>query len=80
MVCVFFAALPDWLGGLVFGAATRFGMALAAYFTSSYIKIGGRIYAFHAADERPDLQPGDAPPSGTTRSPAGNTSSSYSSP
>jgi hypothetical protein len=62
MVCVFFAALPDWLGGLVFGAATLFGMALAAYFTSSYIKIGGRIYAFHAADERPDPRPGDAHP------------------
>ena len=44
MVCVFLAALPDWLGGLVFGAATLFGMDLAAYFTSSYIKIGGRIY------------------------------------
>jgi len=62
MVCVFLAALPDWLGGLVFGAATLLGMGLAAYFTSSYIKIAGRIYAFHAADERPDPRPGDAPP------------------
>lgn len=54
MLCVVLAALPDWVGGVVFALVTLFGMTLAAYFTSSYLKIGGKVYAFHAADEKTD--------------------------
>ncbi|MCV7230239.1 hypothetical protein [Mycolicibacterium komossense] len=50
----FIGLLPDWTGGLGLAAAGLFAMALAAYFTSSYIKIAGKIYAFHTRDGQPD--------------------------
>jgi hypothetical protein len=48
-VCACLAA-----GGALFG-----GMTVAAYVTSSYIKIGGKIYALTVADGQPD--PEDTP-------------------
>jgi uncharacterized membrane protein YciS (DUF1049 family) len=54
----FVGALPDWLGGLAFAAGCVFVMAMSAYFTSSYIKIGGKVYAFHTRDDQPDGPPG----------------------
>jgi hypothetical protein len=53
-------AFPNWIGGLGLAAAGVFAMVLAAYFTSSYIKIGGKIYAFHTGDGQPD-RPADSP-------------------
>lgn len=53
-VAGFLAAYPKLgtafaLGGLFFG-----GMTVVAYVTSSYIKIGGKIYALTVADSQPD--------------------------
>jgi hypothetical protein len=50
----FVGALPDWFGGLAFAVGGVFVMAMSAYFTSSFIKIGGKVYAFHTRDGQPD--------------------------
>ncbi|CAN5469430.1 hypothetical protein BH11ACT7_BH11ACT7_06230 [soil metagenome] len=50
-VCVIFASMPSLLTGGVFTLLIIFTMSLRAYFTSQYIKIGGRVIAFHSAVE-----------------------------
>jgi hypothetical protein len=54
---IFLGGLPHWIGGLALAGAGVFAMALSAYFTSSYIKISGKIYAFHTRDGQPDRSP-----------------------
>jgi hypothetical protein len=45
---VIIAAIPDWIGGLLFACVTVFAMWLPAYFGGGeLIKIGGRVYSFH---------------------------------
>lgn len=51
MACVFIASLPNIATGLGFALFAIFIMSLRAYFTSQYIKIGGRVIAFHSAVE-----------------------------
>lgn len=51
MVCVFIASLPNIATGLIFALFAIFIMSLRAYFTSQYIKIGGRVIAFHSATD-----------------------------
>jgi hypothetical protein len=55
----FLMALPNIRTGLAVGGLFFSGMVVAAYVTSSYIKIGGKIYALTVADSQPDL--GDGP-------------------
>ncbi|CAN5617176.1 hypothetical protein BH10ACT9_BH10ACT9_56900 [soil metagenome] len=51
VVCVVIASLPNIATGVIFGLFAIFIMTLRAYFTSQYIKIGGRVIAFHSATE-----------------------------
>ncbi|MBI3214498.1 MAG: hypothetical protein HYZ38_11795 [Mycobacterium sp.] len=55
--CAFLAGLPDWQSGVLFGLFVLFLMAMTAYLLGNYIKIGGRIYAFHLQDAKPDPTP-----------------------
>jgi len=63
-VCIVLAAAPNWLGGLGFSLFTVVAMTVGAYFTSSYIAIGGRILAFHTYDEHPETGRRGEPMSG----------------
>lgn len=61
VTCAFLATLPDWklgIGVSLFGAGI---MILGAYFSTPYIKIRGKIYAFHVQDSLPDPAPDGAP-------------------
>lgn len=57
-ISAFIAGIPDWLGGGFFACVTVFAMALPAYFTSDYIKIGGKVYTFHIRRSQEKTQPG----------------------
>jgi hypothetical protein len=54
----FLAPYPKFGTGVAAGAALFGGMTVAAYVTSSYIKIGGKIYALTVADSQPDPEDG----------------------
>jgi hypothetical protein len=54
----FLMPLPNTRTGLVVGGLFFSGMTVAAYVTSSYIKIGGKIYALTVADSQPDPEDG----------------------
>lgn len=61
-VSAFFIAYPpDWQSGIAFSLLVVFMMLLTAYFTSPYIKIRGKVLAFHISDSMPDPSPGGAP-------------------
>lgn len=49
-LCALLAGLPDWVGGLEFAAGVVLLMAMNAYFLTSYIKLGGRVFALHLRD------------------------------
>lgn len=56
----FFAAYPpDWRTGLGLALLAGGVMLLRAYFTTPYLKLGGKIYAFNVADSRPDPDRGE---------------------
>lgn len=64
-VCVFVACLPDWklgIGVSLFGAAF---LTLGAYAYTPYIKIRGKIYAFHVRDSLPDAAADSTSAAGT---------------
>jgi hypothetical protein len=46
----FVALLPNWKAGLTLAVAGVVFMAFPAYFTSSLIKIRGKVYAYHIQD------------------------------
>jgi hypothetical protein len=56
---------PDWKSGIVFSLLPPILMLITAYFSTSHIKIRGKIYAFHIDDSRPDPSPGGTPPPGS---------------
>ena len=49
-------SLPQLGGGALLALAGVFSMTLTAYFATSYIKIGDKVYAFHTDDEEPGRQ------------------------
>jgi hypothetical protein len=54
-VSAFFIAYPaDWKSGIGLSLFAAGLMLLTAYFTSPYIKIGGKIFAFYTADAQVD--------------------------
>ncbi|WP_328350794.1 hypothetical protein OG976_16610 [Mycobacterium sp. NBC_00419] len=53
----FFAVLPNWQAGLALAAAGVAFMVFPAYFTSSLIKVRGRVFAYHIRDAEPDREP-----------------------
>jgi hypothetical protein len=53
MSSVILASLPNLATGAILAAFLLFGMSLRAYFTSHYIKIGGRVIAFYQAPSGP---------------------------
>lgn len=55
----FLAAYPNSKTGLVVAGLFFAAMTVAAYVTTPYIKIGGKVYALTVADSQPD--PEDAP-------------------
>ena len=59
-VFTFLGLLPQVGGGALFALSGVFSMTLTAYFATSYIKIGDKIYAFHNHDENPDHKPSSA--------------------
>lgn len=61
----FIAYPPDWKAGIGWALLTSFLMLWRAYFSTSNIKIGGKIYAFHVEDSRPDPPPITTPRIGT---------------
>lgn len=52
---------PDAKTGIIFALLASFLMLSRAYMMTSYIKIRGKIYAFHVADSRPDPSPNNNP-------------------
>jgi hypothetical protein len=50
----FLAPYPKFGTGFAVAVALFGGMVVAAYLTSSYIKIGGKVYALTVADSQPD--------------------------
>ncbi|WP_232315565.1 hypothetical protein [Mycobacterium celatum] len=59
----FIAYPPDWKAGIVWALLASFTMIVRAYFSTSYIKIRGKVHAFHVEDSRPDLTPDSGTPS-----------------
>lgn len=59
-VSVFCAGLPYWKQSIAMSLFALAFMTASAYRDSSYIKIRGRIYAFHAWDREPDSPPDGA--------------------
>lgn len=49
-LCGFLASIPSWGVGVLIALFLSGGMVFTAYFNGRYIKIGGRVYAFHVAD------------------------------
>lgn len=66
-LCGFLAGLPDGKRGIATGLVIAGGMALVAYVYTPNIKIGGKIYAWHADDRVPDPSPEDTAASGKPR-------------
>jgi hypothetical protein len=58
----FIAYPPDWKAGIGWALLAGFTMIVRAYFSTSYIKIRGKIYAFHVEDSRSDHSSDSAPP------------------
>lgn len=57
----FIAYPPDGRSGGIFSLLVCFLLLTRAYMSTSYIKVGGKIYAFHVDDSQPDPSPCDAP-------------------
>lgn len=57
----FVAYPPDWKSGIMMSLLACFLMLVTAYFTSPYLKIHGKIFAFHVQDSQADPAPDDAP-------------------
>jgi hypothetical protein len=72
----FLAPYPKFTTGLAAGGALFGGMVVVAYVTSSYIKIGGKIYALTVADSQPD--PDDRPTAADSKSESVSGASAYS--
>lgn len=51
---------PDWKSGILLSLMADTLMLINAYFTTSYIKVRGKIYAFHVRDSLPDSPPNGA--------------------
>jgi hypothetical protein len=64
-VSAFFVVYPDLKKGLILPLLPASLMLITAYFSTSHIKIRGKIYAFHIDDSRPDPSPGGTPPPGS---------------
>jgi hypothetical protein len=50
------ASLPDWATGVLLAVACLVFMAFPAYFSTPYIKVGGKIVAFHVQDSRSESE------------------------
>lgn len=57
----FIAYPPDWKAGIGWALLASFTKIVRAYFSTSYIKIRGKVHAFHVEDSRPDFTPDSAP-------------------
>jgi hypothetical protein len=64
-VSVFLACLPYWKLSIGAALLTVAFMTAAAYMSTPYIKIRGKIYAFHVRDSLPDPSPNGATAPGT---------------
>jgi MFS family permease len=53
---------PDWKSGIGLSLFAAFIMLTNAYFSTSNIKICGKIYAFNVSDSLPDPSPDGTPP------------------
>jgi hypothetical protein len=62
---VFFAALPYWKQGIGVSLFVLAFLTAGAYAYTPYIKIRGKIYAFHVRDSLPDPPPDGAPAPGS---------------
>ncbi len=51
-VFAFLAALPDWTSAIVLFLTVWVVMVIPAYFSSPYIKVGGKVVAFHIDDSQ----------------------------
>jgi|SRR5579885_399078 len=60
----FIAYPPDWKTGILLSLFVSGMTVFTAYFSTPYIKIRGKIYAFHIDDSRPDPSPDGTPESG----------------
>lgn len=69
---------PDWKGGVIWVLLVCFTMIVRAYFSTSYIKIRGKIYAFHVEDSRPDPSTDSMPPPGSDEPDYGPARDAYS--
>lgn len=49
-VCGFIASLPNWKMGLAMFLFLFVGMCIPAYFSTPFIKLGGKVWAFHIQD------------------------------
>jgi hypothetical protein len=61
----FIAYPPDWRSGVLLSLFASGMTVFTAYAYTPYIKIRGKIYAFHIDDSRPDPSPGGTPPPGS---------------
>jgi hypothetical protein len=69
ITCAFFMGYPpDWKLGIVLSLFAAYLMLLTAYFSSSDIKIRGKIFAFHVSDSLPD-PPSDGAPASDSEDP-----------
>ncbi len=57
----FIAYPPDWKSGALLAMFASGMTVFTAYFYTPYIKIRGKIYAFHIDDSRPDPSSGASP-------------------
>jgi hypothetical protein len=78
-VSAFFVVYPpDWKSGIVLSLLAAFLMLVTAYFSSPYIKIRGKIYAFGVQDSLADPSTDSAPPPGSDDAGYDPTPDSYS--
>ncbi|EUA42306.1 putative membrane protein [Mycobacterium xenopi 4042] len=63
-LCAFLASVPDWKLGIGLSLFIWGMTVFTAYFTTPYIKIRGKIYAFHIQDSQPDPSPAATAPPG----------------
>jgi hypothetical protein len=69
---------PDRKSGIGLSLTADVLMLLNAYFSTSYIKIRGKIYAFNLKDSQPDPSPHGTPPLGSDDASADPAPDSYS--
>jgi hypothetical protein len=64
-VAIFVACLPYWKLSIAASLVTVAFMTAAAYMSTPYIKIRGKVYAFHVRDSLPDAAPEDTAAQGS---------------